>query len=104
MARFWRDLGTLNYLYSQTLKFTNLCLQVARRGGYAMGQRPDDPPTRAYMLRFWKVGSPAQLRPPTWRFSLQDPHTGERLGFADLASLISFLEAEMACDTPTDGQ
>ncbi len=64
-----------------------------------MDQGPDTPVLRAYMLRFWKVRSLDPQRPSAWRFSLEDPHTRERMGFADLDALISFLQAETASDT-----
>jgi len=50
------------------------------------------PPTYiTYLLRLW----PAEIRTePTWHASLENPHTGERKGFADLTSLFAFLEAE----------
>lgn len=43
----------------------------------------------AYLLRCWEEppGSPA-----AWRFSLEDPHTGERRGFASLESLMAYLQ------------
>ena len=56
---------------------------------------------RSYLLRFW------QERPPPdsasggaspigwWRFSLEDPHNGARLGFADFDQLIGFLTDQM---------
>ncbi len=65
-----------------------------------MDRRPDTPPLRAYMLRFWKVGSLDPQRPPTWRFSLEDPHTGDKVGFADLDAMVAFLQAEIASDAP----
>jgi hypothetical protein len=43
----------------------------------------------AYMLRLWQIGDEGE---PTWRASLESPHTGERHGFADLDSLFTFLE------------
>ena len=45
----------------------------------------------AYMLRLWQVGGEGE---PVWRASLESPHTGERYGFANLESLITFLEEE----------
>lgn len=50
---------------------------------------PGAPRYRAYLLRLWAVDSAGQ---PVWRASLQDTHTGERHGFADLAQLTSFLQ------------
>jgi len=39
-----------------------------------------------------------------WRFSLEDPRTGRRRGFASLEALVVFLQAELACeqDEPSD--
>ena len=42
----------------------------------------------AYMLRLWQVERQGQ---PEWRASLESPHTGERLGFANVAQLLAFL-------------
>jgi hypothetical protein len=48
-----------------------------------------EPRYLAYMLRLWQVGSGEEL---TWRASLENPHTGERRGFANLEALVAFLE------------
>ena len=63
------------------------------------------PRYRAYLLRCWSEHSPAAGAPAAWRYSLEDPHTGERRGFADLAALLGFLRAELAlgCDDPPGG-
>lgn len=45
---------------------------------------------RAFMLRLYRVGASEQ---PDWRASLEDPHTGERHGFATLSELLDFLFA-----------
>jgi hypothetical protein len=47
---------------------------------------------RAYLLRLWRVNSEAARR-TEWRASLEDPRTGERLGFANLEQLFAFLIA-----------
>jgi hypothetical protein len=58
----------------------------------------------SYLLRLWQVEIRTE---PVWHASLEDPHTGERKGFADLQSLFAFLEAEMAnrvkADEPSCG-
>jgi len=64
----------------------------------------DRPPRyRAYLLRFWQ-----ERRPPAagsaWRFSLEDPHTGERQGFAGLEALLAYLQAEMDSNTPLQAE
>jgi hypothetical protein len=42
-------------------------------------------------LRLWQeIGEDS----PVWRASLESPRTGERRGFADLASLVAFLEEQ----------
>jgi hypothetical protein len=51
---------------------------------------------RAYLLRLWQV---EQDDRPTWHASLEDPHTGERWGFADLPRLFEYLETH-AHDSP----
>jgi hypothetical protein len=47
----------------------------------------------AYLLRLWREGSGESTR---WRASLQDPHTGERVGFASLEDMFGFLRRETA--------
>lgn len=51
----------------------------------------------SYLLRLWRVTIAGRA---TWRASLECPHSGERLGFADLDSLWAFLQAQMQ---PGDG-
>src|SRR5688572_30240757 len=58
-------------------------------------QFPVGPPRyRGYMLRFWQERSQRGTQ-VVWRFSLDDPHTGERRGFAGLAALIAAVQYEM---------
>jgi len=49
---------------------------------------------RVYVLRSWQEGYASSGTPSVWRFSLEDPATRQRRGFADLESLMSFLAAE----------
>jgi hypothetical protein len=52
-------------------------------------------PTPAYqvfILRMWQ--DQAAPNPGCWRFSLEDPRTSQRRGFASLESLAQFLEAQ----------
>ena len=49
----------------------------------------------SYLLRLWRASG---VEPAVWRMSLEDPHTGERIGFADLESLFAFLKAQMGHD------
>jgi hypothetical protein len=42
----------------------------------------------AYLLRLWGVDVNGEV---VWRASLEDSHTGERRGFADLDRLFEFL-------------
>lgn len=44
---------------------------------------------RAFLLRLWSVEQSGQV---VWRASLEDPQTGELLGFAGLALLFDFLK------------
>jgi len=45
----------------------------------------------AYLLRLWQVNT---TETTVWRASLEDPHTGEQKGFADLESLFTFLKKQ----------
>ena len=56
----------------------------------------------AYLLRLWLSDNAGE---PAWRGSLEDPHSGNRLGFANLPSLFEFLreQTEIPSGAP-DGQ
>ena len=45
----------------------------------------------SYLLRLWREKGSASIQ---WRASLQDPHSGERVGFAHLDELIAFLRGQ----------
>jgi len=46
----------------------------------------------SFLLRLWHVD---YAEKPAWRALLENPHTGERQGFANLKDLFAFLEAQM---------
>ena len=46
----------------------------------------------AYLLRLWRVNTGPST---VWHASLEDSRTGERKGFADLQSLLVFLEEQI---------
>ena len=52
-------------------------------------------PYRAWLLRCWHERGAAGPG-GGWRFSLEEPGTGVRRGFASLAALLAFLEATLA--------
>jgi hypothetical protein len=54
------------------------------------------PPTphRSYILRLW-IEAPESDH-PTPRWSLEDPATGQRRGFASLEALMDYLREEVA--------
>ncbi|MAT97499.1 MAG: hypothetical protein CL608_10190 [Anaerolineaceae bacterium] len=58
----------------------------------------------AYLLRLWREKSDG-----SWRALLENPHSGERAGFATLAELVTFLEGKtgetiQATAVPTDDE
>jgi hypothetical protein len=58
----------------------------------------------SYLLRLWQVKSEGEL---VWRASLDNPHTGQRRGFASLAEMVAFLEQETGYgsrDAPSTGE
>jgi hypothetical protein len=50
---------------------------------------PERASYHSYLLRLWATEEQGQL---LWRASLENPHTGERLGFATLEHLFTFLQ------------
>lgn len=54
-------------------------------------RRREPPDYAAYLLRLWRETSGGGSQ---WRASLQNPHTGERVGFSSLQGLFTFLEEE----------
>jgi hypothetical protein len=42
----------------------------------------------AYLVRLWQVETETG---PVWRAVLEDPHSAEQQGFADLSGLVAFL-------------
>ncbi len=46
-------------------------------------------PYWSYLLRRWTTSGDGYV---VWRASLENPHTGERLGFSSLEQLFLFLE------------
>jgi hypothetical protein len=54
----------------------------------------DKPQTyQSYLLRLWPTTSQGGV---TWRAMLEDPHTGERQGFASLEELFTYLKIRLA--------
>jgi hypothetical protein len=47
---------------------------------------------QSYLLRLWKTER------ANWHASLEDSHTGERIGFANLEQLFAFLMERVASD------
>lgn len=45
----------------------------------------------AYLLRIWQEDQQERSQ-HSWRFSLEDAHTGQRRGFSDLDALLIFLQ------------
>jgi hypothetical protein len=48
---------------------------------------------QSYLLRLWRTTCDRQT---IWRASLENPHTGQRLGFASLEALFDHLRARTA--------
>ncbi len=57
---------------------------------------------QSYLLRCWEeADETAELI--IWRFSLQDPRSGERRGFTNLTELIIALQDELMAEEQTTG-
>ncbi|RME83016.1 MAG: hypothetical protein D6775_09280 [Caldilineae bacterium] len=48
------------------------------------------------LLTIWLERPAQDKRPAEWRFSLEDPHTGQRRGFGSLDGLVAFLREQLA--------
>jgi hypothetical protein len=58
---------------------------------------PLPPSYHIYLLRCWQERSTeAAERIQVWRFSLEDPRTGGRRGFASLDALLASLQDDLA--------
>jgi len=53
-----------------------------------------------YVLRLWQEPAELSENPSTWRYVLEEPKTGQRRGFRDLAALMDFLEMELQKGEP----
>jgi hypothetical protein len=57
------------------------------------------PGYRSYLLRLWReMGTGSTW----WRASLQDPRSGERVGFAHLDELFAFLREQIGLPPPVE--
>lgn len=57
---------------------------------------------RVFLLRLWQAETDAGHL--VWRAALEDARSGERQGFADLAQLCAFLEAQTAGQSGRDAE
>lgn len=53
------------------------------------------------LLRYWRDASQASGPPCAWRFSIENPNTGERFGFTSVEALWKFIMAQITKDFPT---
>lgn len=53
---------------------------------------------RTFILRLWREAHP---KTSSWRAILEDPSTGERIGFANIELLFSFLIEQSDIDNET---
>ncbi len=61
------------------------------------GNAPQTKPPRyhSFLLRFWEERSEEQAL-TIWRFSLEDPLTDQRYGFASLQALTDWIQVQLA--------
>ncbi len=64
------------------------CSSIPNQGDYLENNGAEVGPGRSFLLRMW---SPSEWRNLVWQASLEDPHTGERIGFASLEHLFAYL-------------
>lgn len=59
---------------------------------FAMAKQRDSPPYRIYLLAVWRASTDEPATAETWRFYLEDPHTGRRVGFTNADALLTALQ------------
>ncbi|MCA1554637.1 MAG: hypothetical protein LC737_09695 [Chloroflexi bacterium] len=69
-------------------------LALNRYGETQMMKQP--PHYKAFTLRIWEERSGGSESVSQWRFSLEDPQTGKRQGFADLNALFNYLRSQLS--------
>jgi len=69
-------------------------------GGFEMESNPH---YFSFLLRIWLAGDGAG---PQWRASLEDTHTGERMGFGSLEAMCAYLKQQLypGMDRPEENE
>lgn len=65
-------------------------------------ESPKPPNYQVYLLRVWEEPARPEELPSSWRYSLEDPKTKDRIGFASLDELVCFLDEEHRVSAPAD--
>jgi hypothetical protein len=64
----------------------------------------EEPPRyRSYLLVLWEERGRDPSSPGVWRFRLEDPHTGKRVGFRSMDELFGYLRNQTGTSAGTDG-
>lgn len=58
------------------------------------------PAYESYIFRFWQERDPQGQQPTLWRFSLENAHTGVRLGFKTLEDMCHYLSQQIPRTPP----
>lgn len=64
--------------------------------------QPNRPCYCSYLLRCW-TETDSQGEISLWRFSLENPRTGQRRGFANLTALVIALQDELMAENKAEG-
>jgi len=56
------------------------------------------PLRRSFWLRCWQVRNHHRPDCSSWRFSLEDAQTGQKMGFMDMQSIVAFLVLELGIE------
>jgi hypothetical protein len=61
------------------------------------------PRYRSHLLTLWEERGRDASTPGVWRFRLEDPHTGERVGFGSIDELFDYLRQQTETAPVTAG-
>ncbi len=55
----------------------------------------EKPVSKVYWFKCWRE-NPSGCKEAVWRFSLEDPNAGERVGFASLEGVLAYVKTALA--------
>ena len=78
--------------YTMHVQYTTIPCRVKVLEVQAVYEKP--PRYRSYLLILWEERGREPSSAGEWRFRLEDPHTGKRMGFRSMDELFGYLQQQ----------